>query len=341
MRDENRYYLKNADMYREMQKSKLSYCCYDKENYDGHFDLIVENELMITPNMLKTYFNKKNSGDNVIIRIMTEEHIPEEEKVYESKGKLNLSKFKMYPFKHFIFKKDDVEKVLEENQISNNEEKIRNIDIEINKIKNEIKENDRYIRSNKLFKEKQLPYKEKNKKLEEKVFELKSEIKDLTQQFSKNVMKYGKEILRSHWSGDSIETGHFDISQGRLSEGLVIMIMMLVSKYARSSNWASYTFRDDMESAAILQLYDTALKFEEIKGTNVFAYLTQTTSNRFTYILNSEKNQRKIKSKLMQQAGYNPTYNEQIDFEMKNRLAEENYIEENDELEESEETNLE
>jgi len=335
MRDENRYYLKNADMYREMQKSKLSYCCYDKENYDGHFDLIVEDYSMITPNMLKSYFNKKNSGDSVIIRIMTDEHI----KDFEENGEINLRIFKMTPFKHFIFKKDDVMKCLEE--FSSNEELIKNIELEITSLKNIIKENDRYIRSNKLFKEKQVPYKEKNKKLAEEVKELKEKIKELSKQFSENIMKYGKEILRSHWSGDSIETGHFDVSQGQLSEGLVIMIMMLVSKYARSSNWASYTFRDDMESAALLQLYDTALKFEEVKGNNVFAYLTQTASNKFTAILNSEKTQRRIKSKLMQEAGYNPTYNEQIDFEMKNRLAEENYIEENDELEESEESNLE
>ena len=133
-------------------------------------------------------------------------------------------------------------------------------------------------------------------------------------------MKYGKEILRSHWSGKSIEEGHFDISQGSLTEGLVMMIMMIVPKYARSSNWASYTFRDDMESAAMLQLYDTALKFEEIKGTNVFSYLTQIASNRFTYILNTEKTQRKIKSKMMQQAGYDATYNEQIDYEMSLRM---------------------
>lgn len=334
MRDENRYYLKNADMYREMQKSKLSYCCYDKENYDGHFDLIVEDYSMITPNMLKTYFNKKNSGDNVVIRIMTDEHIKE----FEENGEINLRIFKMTPFKHFIFKKDDVMKCLEEN--SSNEGLIKDIEAKIVSLKNDMKENDRCIRSNKLFKEKQVPYKEKNKKLSEQIKELKEQVKELSKQFSKSLIKYGKEILRSHWSGDSIETGHFDVSQGQLSEGLVIMIMMLVSKYARSSNWASYTFRDDMESAALLQLYDTALKFEEVKGNNVFAYLTQTTSNKFTAILNSEKTQRRIKSKLMQQAGYNPTYNEQIDFEMKNRLAEENISDEIDELEDNEETNL-
>ena len=96
MRDETRYFLKNADMYREMQKSKLSYCCYDKENYDGHFDLIVEDYSLITPNALKAYFGKRNSGDSVIIRVMTDEHILDEYKKYDSKGKLNLQDLKSF-----------------------------------------------------------------------------------------------------------------------------------------------------------------------------------------------------------------------------------------------------
>lgn len=320
MRDETRYFLKNADMYREMQKSKLSYCCYDKENYDGHFDLIVEDYSLITPNALKAYFGKRNSGDSVIIRVMTDEHILDEYKKYDSKGKLNLQDLKMFPFKHYIFSKEDVMKCLENN--ASNEDIIKELINEIEERKSKVNEYKRSVRVNKLNKVKQEPYKLKIKENEEKILEIKNNIKEISKQFSKNLMEYGKEILRSHWSGDTIETGHFDISKGSLSEGLVVMIMMLVSKYAKSGNWASYTFRDDMESAAMLQLYDTALKFEEVKGNNVFAYLTQIASNRFTYILNTEKNQRKIKSKLMQQAGYNATYNEQVDFEMKLRAEE-------------------
>ena len=321
MRDEKRYFLKNSALFEEMQKSKLTYCCYDKENYDGHYDIVVEGYSLITPNILKTYFNKKNSGDSVIIRVMTDEHIGEEYKKYDSKGKLNLQYLKMFPFKHFIFNKEDVVKCLEDN--TSNEEIIKEKTLKIDSIKNEIKENEKIIRLNKLNKIKQEPYKDKNKLLKEEVLSIKDEIKELSKQFSENIMKYGKEILRSHWSGDTIETGYFDVSQGNLSEGLVVMIMMLVSKYARSGNWASYTFRDDMESAALLQLCDTALKFEEVKGNNVFAYLTQIASNKFTYILNTEKNQRKIKSKLMQQAGYDATYNEQIDYEMQLKAEEE------------------
>ena len=46
-------------------------------------------------------------------------------------------------------------------------------------------------------------------------------------------MKDAKEVLRSHWKGDTIETGHFDISQGRLSDGLVYMIIMLVDQICK------------------------------------------------------------------------------------------------------------
>ena len=328
MHDEKRYFLKNSSLYEEMQKSKLSYCCYDKENYDGHFDIVVEDYSMITPNILRNYFNKKNSGDNVIIRVITDEHIDANERKYDSSGKLNLQNLKMFPFKHFLFEKNDVLKCLDDNNF--NEELIKEKTQKIESIKNIIKDNDKFIRLNKLNKIKQEPYKLKNKELKEELSVIKNEIKDLSKQFSKLIMNYGKEVLRSHWSGKTIETGHFDMTKGSLSEGLVIMIMMLVSKYAKSGNWASYTFRDDMESGALLQLCDTALKYEETKGNNVFAYLTQIASNKFTAILNSEKTQRKIKSKLMQQAGYDATYNEQIDFEMKVKAEELGLIDDNE-----------
>lgn len=317
MRDEKKYFLKNSDMYKEMQKSKLTYCCYDKEHYDGHFDIVVEDYSLITPNMIQQWFAKKNSGDNVIIRVMTDEHV----KDHETNGELNLQELRMPPFKQFKITKENAQKCLDE--FMSNEEKIEEYNLEILKLKSRINNDDRGIRSNKLNKVKQEPFKKDKLECKEKINEYKNKIKVLCNDFSKEVIKHSEEVVRSHWSGDTIETGHFDISQGKLTEGLVIQIMMLVSKYAKSGNWASYTFRDDMESAALLQLCDTALKFEEVKGNNVFAYLTSIASNKFTAILNSEKTQRKIKSKLMQKAGYDATFNEQIEYEFRNRLAEE------------------
>jgi len=66
------------------------------------------------------------------------------------------------------------------------------------------------------------------------------------------------------------------------------------------------------------------LKFEESESSNVFSYLTQVASNKFTATLNSEKYQRKIKSTLMQDAGYNPTYGEQVNESFRNIFYDEN-----------------
>ena len=131
-------------------------------------------------------------------------------------------------------------------------------------------------------------------------------------------MKYAKEVLRSHWNGKTIESGHFDVSQGHLSEGLVYMIIMLVDQFAKSGNWSGYTYLEDMKGSALVHLCDVALKFEESESTNVFSYLTQIASNKFTATLNSEKYQRKIKSKMMQAVGYNPTFNEMVNEEFQN-----------------------
>lgn len=334
MRDEKRYFLKNADMYNEMQKSKLSYCCYDKEHYDGHFDIVVEDYSLITPNIIKEWFNKKNSGDNVVIRVFTSEHIQDviekEPKKYLLKdNKLNLQVLRLEPFKQFMITKEKALQCLDE--FLDGEEKIQHYNDEILLVKSRYNNAQRGIRANKLNKIKQGPYKVERDECKAKLQEYKDSIKNLCNEFSRNIIKNSTEVARSHWSGDSIETGHFDISQGKLSEGLVVQIMMLVSRYAKSGNWASYTFRDEMESATLLQLCDTALKFEEYKGKNVFAYFTAIAANRFTHVLNCEKNQRKIKSKLMQNAGYDATYGEQVEYEYQNRLMDE--IE--DELEET------
>ena len=130
------------------------------------------------------------------------------------------------------------------------------------------------------------------------------------------------EVLRSHWSGDTIETGHFDVEQGRMTDNLAHMIILLVEQYARKGNWNRYTYLDDMKSSALVHLYDVALKFNEYKTNNPFAYLTTCMSMKFTATLNSEAVQRSIKSKLLQKLGYDPTFGEQIDEEFDNKQRE-------------------
>ena len=317
MLNEKRYFLKNANLLEEVHKSKLTYCCYEKPEY-GEYDLICESYSLITPNIISQFFDKNSSRDYVIIRVMTDEHVIE----YCKNGKVNLQELKMSPFKHYLIYKEDFENVFKSSE--NNLNKIADLNTEIAELKEIIKSNNRIIRNYQQTKNKQIPYKENNKQCREKILNIIDEIKALSDDFSRQIMTYAKEVLRSHWFGKTIESGTFDITQGKLSDGLVYMIIMLVDQYAKSGNWVGYTYLDDMKGSALVHLCDVALKFEESKSNNVFSYFTQIASNKFKATLNLEKIQGKIKSKLMQDVGYNPTFNEQTNETFRNIMYDEN-----------------
>lgn len=322
--NEKRYFLKNANLLAEVHNSKLTYCCYEKEEY-SKYDIICKDYKLITPNIILSFFNKNKDRDYIIIRVMTAEHVLP----YCKNDKVNLQELKMKPFKHYLILKKDFEKVYSDSLYSLKD--IDDLNNRIDVLKEEKKDNNRNIRLNKLEKNKQTPFKEKNKQIEIEVKELTEKIKDLAESFSNDILKYSKEVLRSHWFGETIESGHFDVSQGHLTDGLVYMIMMLVEQFAKSGNWSGYTYIDDMKGAALVHLCDVSLKFEESESSNVFSYLTQVASNKFTATLNSEKYQRKIKSRMMQAVGYNPTFNEQTNETFKNIY----YDDEGNEIEES------
>ena len=309
--NEKRYFLKNSNLLAEVHNSKLTYCCYEKPEY-GNYDIICKDYLLITPNIILNFFRKNPNRDYIIVRVMTDEHVLP----YCKNGKVNLQELKMKPFKHFLIYKSDFERIYSETEA--NLDKIEQLNAKILNIKEHKKDNNRNIRLNRLEKDKQIPFKEDNKKCDEEIFNITNEIKRLSETFSINIMKNAKEVLRSHWNGKTIESGHFDVSQRKLSDGLVYMIIMLVDQFAKSGNWSGYTYLDDMKGAALVHLCDVALKFEESESTNVFSYLTQIASNKFTATLNSEKYQRRIKSKMMQAVGYNPTFGEIVDEEFKN-----------------------
>jgi hypothetical protein len=320
--NEKRYFLKNSNLLEEVHNSKLTYCCYEKDEY-SKYDIICKDYRLITPNIISQFFTKNPDREYIIVRVITDEHVLE----YCKNGKINLQELKMKPFKHFLIMKSDFEKVYSETE--NNFDKIDKLTSQILALKERKKDNNRIIRLNRLEKNKQVPYKENNKECDDEILELTEEIKRLSYAFSSNIMQYAKEVLRSHWSGKTIEGGHFDVSQGHLSEGLVYMIIMLVDQFAKSGNWSGYTYLDDMKGSALLHLCDVALKFEESESSNVFAYLTQIASNKFTATLNSEKTQRIIKSTLMQDAGYNPTFGEMVNEEFKN-IYYDDIVDEND-----------
>ena len=303
---ERRNYVNNASLLREIHNSKLTYCYYEEEKYSD-YDIICDGYDLITPNQVESFFNKNKNRDYIIIRVMTSEHCLDVLK----DNKINLQELKFSPFKHIKISREAHNKVInliDPNCFAN----IELLNQNISSLKDEIKENKNHIRFLKNDKDGQTPYKDSNIILKQKVDELKSRIKEIAKNYSHNIRNEAVEVLRSHWSG-GFENGHFDISKGKITNNLVQMIMLMVDQYGTSGNWAGYSYIEDMKSSALVHLVDVALKFEELKSDNPFAYYTQVIAMKFTATVNAEKQQAKIKSDLLQAKGYMPTYGEQAE----------------------------
>lgn len=310
--NEKKYFLKNSNLMEEIHKSKNTYCCYTNVEYTM-YDIICVGYDLITPDVISDFFNKNPDRKYIIIRVITSEHIPME--YFDKVNKVlkpNLQKLKLTPFKHFYLTKKDFNKIFK--NFNKNLISIEKINAEISEIKENIKDYKKSVRFYKLNKDAQEPFKEKIKESKLKILTLINEVKAISAEFSKKIKDKMVEVVRSHWSGDTIETGHFAID-GRLTEALGHMIILLVDQYARKGNWNRYTYLDDMKSSAIVHLYDVALKFEEHKSSNPFAYLTTCMSMIFTLTLKKEAIQRSIKSTLLQRIGYDAPIGEQVDEE--------------------------
>lgn len=83
-------------------------------------------------------------------------------------------------------------------------------------------------------------------------------------------------------------------AQGKMNDTLAKMLMMLTKRYAKSANFRGYSFREDMESHALLQVMETWNRFDETRFSNPFAFYTQCIKNSFKQFLNKEKRQREI-----------------------------------------------
>lgn len=117
-------------------------------------------------------------------------------------------------------------------------------------------------------------------------------------------------VGKSHWKGE-VETGEFSKDHGKLTDKLARMYMMLCEKYAMKFNWRGYTYIDEMRGAAILQLTYVGLRFNEAKSANPFAYYTQTITNSFCRVLNSEKRVQTIRDDILEANGLNPSWTRQ------------------------------
>jgi hypothetical protein len=122
----------------------------------------------------------------------------------------------------------------------------------------------------------------------------------------------GKPVCvgKSHWIG-GMENGYFSMDHGQMTNKLALMYMKLCERYGTRSNWRGYTYNDEMQSQALMQLSQIGLQFDESKSDNPFAYYTAAITNSFTRILNIEKKNQNIRDDIMEMNGMMPSYTRQ------------------------------
>ena len=123
-----------------------------------------------------------------------------------------------------------------------------------------------------------------------------------------------REVVRSHWVG-GLHNGHFSTTHGSITNELGKMFMKLVERYSQRGNWRGYTYNDEMQSQALMQLSQIGLQFDESKSENPFAYYTATVNNSFTRVLNLEKRNQTIRDDILIEQGHLPSYGRQIQHE--------------------------
>jgi len=119
-----------------------------------------------------------------------------------------------------------------------------------------------------------------------------------------------KIVGKSHWKGD-LETGEFNKDRGTTTGNLAMMYIKLCERYGTRSNWRGYTYNDEMQGQALLQLSQIGLQFNELKSQNPFAYYTAAVTNSFTRVLNIEKKMQNIRDDILESNGLTPSWTRQ------------------------------
>ena len=117
-------------------------------------------------------------------------------------------------------------------------------------------------------------------------------------------------VGKSHWVG-GMNNGHFSVDHGKMTNQLAMMYMKLCERYGTRANWRGYTYNDEMQSQALMQLSQIGLQFDESKSDNPFAYYTAAITNSFTRILNIEKKNQAIRDDLLEYNNMMPSFTRQ------------------------------
>jgi hypothetical protein len=123
----------------------------------------------------------------------------------------------------------------------------------------------------------------------------------------------------SHWRAGDLQTGRFSLDHGNMTLRLVKMFEKMIDRIAGRHNFNRYTYLDEAKAEALATLGINGLYFDEskigrTKSPNPFGYYTQVIKNAFNKILESEKTQRQIRDRMMQDNGLLGSFESQEDY---------------------------
>lgn len=96
--------------------------------------------------------------------------------------------------------------------------------------------------------------------------------------------------------------------KGEMTKELAKMVMLICERYARRGSYASYTYNEDLQSFALMNLVKSWKSFNPEKSQNPFAYFTSCIHNSFLQYLNQERKHRNIRDALLVENGLDPSY---------------------------------
>ena len=97
------------------------------------------------------------------------------------------------------------------------------------------------------------------------------------------------------------------------------MIMLLTKRYSSKVRFnVCDTFRDDMESFALMTVSKVWRSFNPEKSNNPFAYFTQVIKRAFYQYQNMERRQRDISNELLIEKGQSPSHAYMVEYEYRN-----------------------
>lgn len=96
--------------------------------------------------------------------------------------------------------------------------------------------------------------------------------------------------------------------EGKISDRLGKMFLLLASRYANKPRFSGYSYKDEFSAMGVVACCAAVNKFNPEKGQNPFAYFTSVCHNAFFQVLNKERRQQEIRDALLLENNMDPSF---------------------------------